>query len=359
MLACVRRHLGTADDADRRELAAPAACVPEVDRCATHEGLEGIVSFEARHGAWGGETSFPPRYRRVFHRNAAALATIAVIGERLSRKGARAIVLKGASLLATAYGCNLGLRPMGDVDLLVPPWHRVQLHEALVELGFRDYGFCYRRAGVDVDPHVDLLGAEHFPTRRLAYRFDPALLWRDARPFGPAVPAMLRLADVPQLLHQAIHALRHSFVRWVWLVDLALLLRRVEVEELGEAAERANAVRPLAWALLAMEELLHVPMPAALRRRLPLPGELERRLVRDMTRAASPLRCGEALSALAVTGFGDRAAYLREVAFPPDRVLRAYYPASSRPGRYARRLRVVASRLSRLGPLSLVRLLSR
>ena len=108
-----------------------------------------------------GQNLLPPAVEEALH--AARLTTalrdrflreeLATILERLAAQGVEVLLLKGAALAQTVYG-GAGLRPMGDLDLLV---HADAVQPALgtlAELG-------YRRVGREVRPGADLVYESH------------------------------------------------------------------------------------------------------------------------------------------------------------------------------------------------------
>lgn len=340
ILSCARTFLGTATPEDAAAIAAGTSAAREVEERAEALGLGGVVSTVA-------PGIVRPLHHRVFRHNACALATADEVGTELARRGVRAVALKGLALLFTVYRARLGVRPLSDIDLLVEPHQRAAAEAALGSLGFRSYGFFHRRGEVDVDLHVDLLGADLFPTRRLASRFDPERLWGQVERTASGVAGLLLLSPEHQLLHQAVHAMRHSYRRWIWLVDLALLLPRVDPDRLASAAALTGTTAPLGYALHLVDALLRVEAPGRLGERLRQIGRMEAWFLSAMMGGGN-VRCGEALGVLSVDGVRDRVAYLREVCFPGKVVLRRYYPRVPDASLRRHRFGVLLLRLSAL-----------
>lgn len=132
--------------------------------------------------------------------------------EALRRRGVPALRLKGAALARVAYGGDPGRRPMGDVDLLVPPGRWRDALDAVREVGATpdtrpltarwDYAIPFRVGrGTRVDLHRYLCARPMFDVE-----YD--VLFGTARELdGALVPG------VPELfVTLAIHAAKHGFV---------------------------------------------------------------------------------------------------------------------------------------------------
>jgi len=149
------------------------------------------------------------------------------------------IILKGAYLLENVY-MNLGLRPMGDIDILIKKHDTLAVHHRLVQLGYNSSfntkeieGFqdsspspyinsiVYTRDG-DARPCLNLHWhlANSITPLYLATKINMERIWQDACPFGD----MMAMAPHHLLIHLAEHAFRHCFDRFILLVDIAEVL---------------------------------------------------------------------------------------------------------------------------------------
>ena len=54
-------------------------------------------------------------------------------------------------------------------------------------------------------------------------------------------PSIRVLSPELQVLHLAVHAVKHAFGRWIWLVDLSRALEAVDLDGLLAACERLAA----------------------------------------------------------------------------------------------------------------------
>ncbi|MDB4973170.1 MAG: hypothetical protein JWN48_1511 [Myxococcaceae bacterium] len=195
----------------------------------------------------------------VRSRNALLLLTLARILRLVASRGESVLLLKGI-LFADSYYPDFSTRPMSDIDLLAVRGRDEALFALLSEAGFRpslhhtvqEHSITFmNREGVFCDAHRTLPMFVAEPWHRI--RVDVEL----TRIRGVKVMALEPNAMVAHLVaHMHGHAPELGFVL-LWIVDLALVLRRV-----GDQLELAR-VRKLvgsegAWVLLLrLVRLLH------------------------------------------------------------------------------------------------------
>jgi hypothetical protein len=244
-------------------------------------------------------------------------------------------VLKGAALLETSYGGQIGLRPLSDIDLLVKPSDISVIHEALVAIGFgptNPHSNFYTNGTASFDLHTDLVGASRIRRRADATRFSMNDVWESARPIDSRDGPLLVLSPPFQFLHLAVHALKHSFSRLIWLVDLALVARQQnDWQALLALARETWTMRPLSYALLALDRCLAFEIPEPVRKKLIQPNRVER-LFLDLVTARRPEMhfLGEPILAFSIPSWSGRLAYLIEYIFPKRRIL-SHDSSSTRP----------------------------
>lgn len=155
-------------------------------------------------------------------RRAAALAE-AVDG--LGRAGIPVMLLKGIAYAGTIYP-ERGLRPMSDIDLLVPVRLYAAAVEAIGRLGYwhagtpdqlsgPNHGFSLKRkdGSIDVHRHITHAGRTSI---------DLDAVWREARPSH--VPGALRASAPHEYIIHVAHMARHELaVPAVNVVDATLL----------------------------------------------------------------------------------------------------------------------------------------
>jgi hypothetical protein len=269
-------------------------------------------------------------------------AAVALLDQRdravgaLAARGVRPMVVKGAALGGVLYP-DPAVRPMGDIDLLLP-------RGALARLV--DLPGLLRAAGVDAGP-FEIEEDHHDLTMDGILPIDLEAIWQAAVPASFAPEAALVPCLEDQLLLTAVSCCRNSFWNLVLVLDAAEMLRqhrdRIDVDRL---AERARAWQ-LEWALDTLlglaEALFGEAAPAALRARLEPPA-LRRRMLGNLL-AGYRLHPGEGLEALniprpagafalkyAVSHTGIVARQARAFVFPSWKWMRAHFPADSRAG---------------------------
>jgi hypothetical protein len=165
---------------------------------------------------------------------------VALAVRPLTEAGLEPVVFKGPAV-AARYPAP-GLRPMEDIDLLLPRAHHQRALEALRAAGWR-----VLRAGGG-DRYDTALGHEHVPSLVLELHYglegttqrvtalEPGALWERRQPLECAGTPAFGLPPAEELVVLAAHAGKphHGFVRLMWIADLAMVV--------GEAAERGAPV---------------------------------------------------------------------------------------------------------------------
>lgn len=188
----------------------------------------------------------------------------------LQAAGIPCLALKGAFLATSAYP-HPALRPMRDLDLLVPMDQGLAAFSALLAAGYRrtaghegDPAACLAHekhlpglkapsGNITVELHVRLCSSEHLPPALHLY---PGIWQRvQTQALAGAVVAYPAVEDL--LLHVALHAVyEHRFNNGpLTLADVAYLLqsRRLDWPLFWSLAEQWGASRGVALLLLAVE----------------------------------------------------------------------------------------------------------
>jgi hypothetical protein len=134
---------------------------------------------------------------------------LSTILDRLSAQGVDVLLLKGAALVQTVYG-GAGLRPMGDLDLLVRQANVRPALRVLTEHG-------YRRVGAEVRPDADLA-------------YESQLMLAKAGPVHFVVEVHWSLFDVP-------YYQRVLPMAWFWQTTLAIQIGNSPARVLGPEAQ--------------------------------------------------------------------------------------------------------------------------
>jgi hypothetical protein len=225
----------------------------------------------------------------------AHLDMIGRVDSAMASRGLAAVALKGAVLAERLYDRPHD-RATSDIDLLVAEADLDAAARALRDVGYE--ARCapsearFRREHHHLhfhNPHAPPLEL-HFHAYRgfgSTLRAEP-LLARRQRVRG--FRAVGSLAPGDELLYLAVHAASHRFVRLGWLYDLALLAPRLDAaacEHADAAAQASGFERPLAFALVLLEELLGVRLPSRARAALGGRSRVLRRIVGEPSRPAA------------------------------------------------------------------------
>jgi len=287
-------------------------------------------------------------YERTWARNTVLLARYDDVLAALGAAGIRALALKGIALLGTVYG-DPGLRPMSDIDVLVPMRDFARAKEALVHAGwtaadgpdadanaYRGYTHLTCRGAV-LDLHREVAG---YPRVAAVVRVDHAGLWQRAQPL-PRGGSRLAIED--QILHLALHlVLGSEFGRLLNFVDIDRIVRQagraIAWDAVLDEGARWRVRGALGYALRVAARSLGTPVPADVLARL-RPAGPQRLVARVLDTERPPTlmgRPGATPLYLAETLLMDRPRWLLRVLvttlFPPAPWLRFHYGTHSTAG---------------------------
>ncbi len=203
---------------------------------------------------------------------------LAALLQSSAAAGLEMIVLKGAALAETLYP-RPGLRPFGDIDVLVHQGDAPRTRTLLERLGYivapaawdalmqgadtqANFFKHTERGVVVVELHTDLLSNGFF---RGHVQLDADGLWSRARPAHLADTDALILGPEDQLLHLCLHLAGHYCFAPQSLRDIDLLCRCTPMDWplFTRLAEEAHTA-PLSFAALsAAATVVETPVPAA------------------------------------------------------------------------------------------------
>ncbi len=155
-------------------------------------------------------------------RNMQLYAQLRIVLEAFHHEGIEVIVLKGAALAETVYR-NIGLRSMGDIDLLVKDENLSRAEKIMINMGyvastyepcpdwynekhFHLPPFFHSETGVKVEVHWHVVKPSKPFHANMIERF-----WKRAKAVNLAKTQALVLAPEDQLFHLCMHCLAHGF----------------------------------------------------------------------------------------------------------------------------------------------------
>ena len=206
------------------------------------------------------------------------------ISALLERQGVPVLPVKGPVVAHFLYG-DLGLRSFRDLDLLVRRRHLDRADQLLVAEGYacdeaswsrarrqafaaaggHHYGYWHPQRQLRVELHWRLSpGKLSWPVETEAFwgRTEERLMHGQPLRCSPAEDMLLALC---------IHGARHWWSRLNWICDIAELLRRCPALDWDAVDSRAHAAggeRMLGLGVRVAHDVLHVPLPEAVRAKL-------------------------------------------------------------------------------------------
>jgi hypothetical protein len=198
----------------------------------------------------------------------------------LEAQGVPVILLKGAALAGTVYP-DIGLRPMGDLDILVPEEQAQIAHHAVQRMGFSPAGATdedhrhlprLQRAGTAAQVEVH----RHIVNRDTSIYFDIQGFWRRAQEVSLARRQVWVLAPEDLLIHLAINFFQDrrlkSMVALRQLCDIAEALRfhqdNISWKLFLENVRVYRLEGPVGCVLYLAQCLLDAPVPEEAARQL-------------------------------------------------------------------------------------------
>jgi hypothetical protein len=214
--------------------------------------------------------------RNVLARNTVLYHELGKILMLFSENGIPVIVLKGAYLSEIVYPHN-GLRPMGDIDLLVKESDLHRTQEKLLEMGYTQSknlsieDQCAKshhlipftnRDAIMVEIHWTLSRHLHSSSKIVANG-----LWKRARSVNIAGKNVLALSPEHLILHLCFHtSCHHLYILWLKsFFDIVEVTRHYQYEicwdYVQQCARSWNICRSIYITLHFVKELLRVDVP--------------------------------------------------------------------------------------------------
>jgi hypothetical protein len=242
---------------------------------------------------------------------ATAFQAQTVLRQLGNQKHFAVIAFKGASLGSSLYP-SAGLRSISDIDLCIQEKDFVLASRHFESLGFhRDKVFPTQFAnemGWTLDVHFT-------PISRYsaAFKFPLEQAWGDSVPLFSDSPNLLRFSYEHELLISLLHASKHLFQRWIWLLDMSLLLKNCRADVVESLVREICADRLAAFA----EHLLKCLDP-----KIKFPGActnlslLERQLLDSIPARKDPERLGLLLPFFSISDWSTRFSYMLQLGNP-------------------------------------------
>ena len=214
-------------------------------------------------------------HRRAWVENRLLSRRLAPALETIHGAGIPTLMIKGAALGRLHYA-DVGLRPMNDLDVLVPEERAMETIRLLEEHGWRQTtngnfrmqksDLSFRHAlqfvspeGLEIDLHWHALYLACFQSADEAF-------WKNSVPMEFEGIPTCTLCPTDQLIHACAHGLMWSEIPPVrWVADAVVVMRSAAIdwERLTSLTDQLRIVLPVREGLRYLADSLDVGVPAA------------------------------------------------------------------------------------------------
>lgn len=204
-------------------------------------------------------------YQNTLAANLKLLQSFEYIMKHFEEEEITIILLQGAALLEMIYQ-DIGVRTLGDIDILVQEQDMNKLGNLLRKIGFmniKHYPSLFMGQDILLDVHTDIANLSRISSRRYAITIPQETLWQASRAIKPASPLVRLLSIEDMLLALCAHLQKHSYNRLIWFVDISEVLRiykaDIDWEKLIQRARRFNLIKPLYFSLRFIAHYWNLP----------------------------------------------------------------------------------------------------
>jgi hypothetical protein len=308
------------------------------------EGVAGLVYHHLKDLGLLGRlpTSFTRQiensYRQIRENTVKVIDEAKALSKRFEQMGIPVVALQGFSLLSIYK--DPGLRPLSDVDLMVKRGHKEDLTALLQEEGYHNpivtYPDIFYKDGIKIDIHTHLLNLDRIGSRRYLFPENLSPLWERAVPFFKQSDGLLIPDPFDNLIALATHALKHSYSRMIWLVDIheSLLKWASGPDGWKMVVERAlswHQERVFLYVLILLERIFLLKIPYRVKDKLGIHSLniIEKRLLSLNLRGFKSRELCYALWFYNIKGAGNKIRFFKETVFPRDEIMAQIFDHNS------------------------------
>jgi len=171
----------------------------------------------------------------VLTQNTIILKELTKLLKALNQLDIKPIILKGVALINTVYDGNFSLRPMVDIDILIPPEQLGATKQCLKELGYEidmaDFGSTTYK--LKDNENLNLLNTPYLEIHwhilhkkfNRVLNIDERIFWQRAKTFKMEDVDYLGLSCEDNILYLSLHLiLIHFFSNILWLYDIKRII---------------------------------------------------------------------------------------------------------------------------------------
>ncbi len=299
--------------------------------------LSGFHPFRTLHGPGPGRLK--EIYQQIREENIERLSEAERISKHLEASGLSGMVLQGLPVLRKYR--YLGLRPMGDMDILVRPDEKACVIDLLQQCGFTVTNPVYPNilygGGLWLDIHTHVLNLDRIEAREYLFPKELSSLWQRAKPFLRGSKGLLRPDPYDELILQAAHTLKHSYDRMIWLVDLGIMLESLirsknDWKKLIKQCRFWHQEKVVLYSLIVLEGILGFEILNEVKSEFGFQklNRIEKYLLRLKVNGFSSSEYCMALWIFTISGFRKRLAFVNETLFPRQDIMDQIYSRNHR-----------------------------
>src|SRR4030042_1358189 len=239
----------------------------------------------------------------------------------------KVMALKGASLLNSIYP-NIGMRVMGDLDLMIRPEEQKRFINLLQNLGYREdplLPHIFQKDRVIIDIHSHAMNIERIPSRSALFPLGMGPVWLNSIPWKEGYQWLRRPDDVDNVLLLSQHLMKHSFSKLIWLVDILKLIRNKDGMFWTSLFKRSNYLgqgKSFSYTLYLLDRIFSIRPTTGPEDLFHSLSRFERGILEAKANVESIEFIGPIMSMSCVQGFSNKIALGWESLFPKDELVK-------------------------------------
>jgi hypothetical protein len=233
------------------------------------EGVAGLVWRNLkdvhRFDSWIAENTNPLKYIYENNQkiNLQLLQNFDSLLQGFEKEKIPIILLQGMALFNLVYQ-DLGVRALGDIDILIRKEHLHKLANHLNSRGYKNinnYPHLFYCDKALLDIHTDIANIDRIKSRKFALFMPAENLWQDSITEKRNRPLTRLLSLEDMILALCAHLQKHSYSRLIWFVDIHEIMNKykedIDWEKLDARALEFNLLKPLYFSLKFIEYHWH------------------------------------------------------------------------------------------------------